>query len=168
MLTENVHALELASKAWLATSVSLGLAPTSPSAAPACKQGVALTSPMLHACGCAMFSRACFGHKTVKADHNCSATLSRTLGAHQAASQTKPQSHTQNACFNWRIQPYSHKYSRTRQNEFLKSWTAERAKGQCFTPKSPLVLPLGELCTRLYISFLEFVFNCVICVHCTA
>jgi hypothetical protein len=36
----------------------------------ACRKRVAsVSSPALHACGCARPSRACFGHKTVKADH---------------------------------------------------------------------------------------------------
>ncbi len=39
--------------------------------------GTALTSPTLHVCGCARPSRACFGHRIVKADHI--ATLCRTL-----------------------------------------------------------------------------------------
>ncbi len=51
-------------KAWLAASVSLRLARLHP-----CKQGTALASPTLHACGCARPSRACFGHKTVEAYH---------------------------------------------------------------------------------------------------
>ncbi len=55
------------SKAWLAASVSLRLARLPPLQA-GCG-----------ACGCARPSRACFGHKTVKADHI--ATLCRTLAA---------------------------------------------------------------------------------------
>ncbi len=64
---ENVHALE-------GLACRKRVAPAS-SPASHCKQGAALMSPTLHACGCARPSRACFGHSTVKADHTIIATL---------------------------------------------------------------------------------------------
>ncbi len=61
---ERVQRMCMREKAWLGASVLPWLARLRP-----CKQGAALASPTLHACGCARPSRACFGHKTVNADH---------------------------------------------------------------------------------------------------